>query len=362
MANSQDQFKNDSIAIGEDVRRDHVQQNQDQQDQNQQDQGHQVEGGAYPYSLDAVVLAGTHQNESRLIAGRNKAFLEINGQILIRYVVDALLGAKEIDQIFVVGPAAELLVEMPDLPADVHIINQRGKMVTNGWAAIEAAEGFRRNDPGMPVADRPVLVTSCDIPLVTSVAVDDFVRRSALVDARSNFSNGMLVGVVDEPALTPFYPVADKPGIKRPYVEMAGGRVRLANIYVGRPHKLSGHEFLQTGFSHRKAEDWRNVIKLAYSFFRRPQGWQAAWMTARLQLTLMAAKKKGRFYRYMKRGNTEAKVEKLISGVLGGPISIVVTPFGGLSLDVDDKEDFRVLNTRFDDWVVITAATKTNDA
>jgi len=351
MSKSQEQFKHDSIVAGKDVQRGDVQQSRGQQDQ----------GGAYPYPLDAVVLAGTHQNPGRLIAGRNKAFLKINGQTLIRYVVDALIEAKEIDQIFVVGPAAELLAEMPNLPADVHIINQRGKMLTNCWAGIEASEDFHRNDPAVPIADRPMLVTSCDIPLVTSVAVDDFVRRCARVDARSDFRNGMLVGVVDEPVLTPFYPVADKPGIKRPYVETAGGRLRLANIYVGRPRKLSGHEFLQTGFSHRKAEDWRNVIKLAFSFFRRPQGWQAAWMTARLQLTLMAAKKKGRFYRYMKRGNTEARVEKLISGVLGGPISIVATPFGGLSLDVDDGEDFRVLNTRFDDWAAITAATRTED-
>ncbi len=317
------------------------------------------QGNAYPYSIDALVLAGTHQNPGRLIAGRNKAFLEIDGQILIRRVVDALRQAKEIDQIYVVGPAAELLAEMPGLSADVHIIDQRGKMLANCWAGIEASEDFHRNDPGVPVAERPMLVTVCDIPLVTSIAVDDFVRRSAKVDAHSGFANGMLVGVVDESVLTPFYPLADKPGIKRPYVETAEGRLRLANIYVGRPRKLTGYDFLQTGFSHRKAEDWRNVFKLAWSFFKRPQGWQAAWMTGRLQLTLMTAKKKGRFYRYLKRGNTEARLEKLISGVLGGPVSVVITPFGGLSLDVDDEEDFRILNTRFKDWMAITEATKT---
>jgi len=271
-----------------------------------------------------------------------------------------LLQAQEIDQIFVVGPAAELSAEMPGLSARVHIIEQRGKMLTNCWAGIEASEDFRRDDSEIPVADRPLLVTSCDIPLVSPTGVDDFVRRSAQIDERFGFASGMLVGVVDEPALTPFYPNTDQPGIERPCVETANGRLRLANIYVGRPRKLSEHEFLQTGFSHRKAKDWRNVIKLAWSFFRRPHGWQAAWMTARLQLTLMAAKKKGRFYRYMKRGNAENRLEELISGVLGGPVGIVNTPFGGLSLDVDDEEDYQVLNTRFEDWVAITAATKTD--
>ena len=66
---------------------------------------------AYPFPLDAVVLAGTHQNPKRLIAGRNKAFLRVGGKVLIRYMVDALLAAERVGQIFVVGPAEELLEE-----------------------------------------------------------------------------------------------------------------------------------------------------------------------------------------------------------------------------------------------------------
>jgi GTP:adenosylcobinamide-phosphate guanylyltransferase len=313
---------------------------------------------AYPYPIDAIILAGTHQNASRLIDGRNKAFLEINGRILVQYVIDALLKAEHIDQIFVVGPALELLQAIPQLPARVHVIDQRGKMLTNCWAGIEASEDFHAHDPHVQVKERPMLITSCDIPLVTPQAIDDFVIRSAETDRQSGINNGMLVGVVDEPGVTPFYPEPGKPGVKRPYVEMAAGRLRLANIYVGRPRKLSEHEYLQTGFSHRKAKDWRNVIGLAYSFFRRPQGWQAAWMTARLQLTLMFSRNKGWFYRYLKKGNTTVRVERLISMVLGGDVKIIITPFGGLSLDVDDQEDYRVLEARYEDWVVITAATK----
>jgi hypothetical protein len=36
--------------------------------------------------------------------------------------------------------------------------------------------------------------------------------------------------------------------------------------------------------------------------------------------------------------------------VLGGSIKVVITPYGGLSLDADNEEDFRVLNQRFGDW------------
>jgi hypothetical protein len=31
-------------------------------------------------------------------------------------------------------------------------------------------------------------------------------------------------------------------------------------------------------------------------------------------------------------------------------VRIVTTPCGGLSLDVDDEEDYRVLDQRFSDW------------
>ena len=314
---------------------------------------------AYPFPLDAVVLAGTHQNPKQLIAGRNKAFLEVGGQSLILYVVNAVWAAEHIDQVFVVGPVEDLLKELTGFPSRVHVIAQRGKMLTNCWAGIEAAEDCRRNDPAIAVAERPLLVVSCDLPLITGPAVDDFINRCARADRESDTPRAMLVGVANEPGVTPFYADGDKPGIKRPFVELAGGRLRLANIYVGRPRKLSHQEILQTGFSHRKAKDWRNVVALAWSFFRQPHGWQSTWLTIRVQLTLMLSKRKGRLYKRLRAGNTEQRVEKCVSEILGGPVTIVVTPFGGLSLDVDDHEDYEVLDARYQDWAAITAATDT---
>lgn len=314
---------------------------------------------AYPFPLDAVVLAGTHQNPKRLILGRNKAFLELGGQALVRYVVEALVNAETIDQVFVVGPAEELIEKLSDFPSSVHVIAQRGKMLTNCWAGIESSEDRHRNDPEIPVSDRPLLIISCDLPLVTARSIDDFVRRCAHEDRQAEQPYAMLAGVVDEPGVKPFHPTENEQGIKRPFVELAWGRLRLANIYVGRPRQLSHQEFLQTGFSYRKAKDWRNVVALVFNFFKSHGGWQAAWMTMRVQLTLMLSRKKGRIYRYLKRGNTRKRVEKSVSEVLGGPVRTVITPFGGLSLDVDDEEDFGILNARYESWSEITARVNT---
>ena len=311
---------------------------------------------AYPFPLDAVVLAGTHQNLKRLINGRNKAFLEVGGQVLIRYVVDALVAAESIGQIFVVGPAEELLEELAGYPSRVRVIAQRGKMMTNCWAGIEASEDCHRYDSAMPVHERPLLIISCDLPLVTARSIDDFVARCAREDYASETRYAILAGVVDEPGVKPFHPSGGKQGIKRPFVELECGRLRLANIYVGRPRKLSHQEFLQTGFSYRKAKDWRNVVALTFNFFKSQGGWQAAWMSMRVQLTLMLSKGKGRWYKRLKKGNTQVRVEKSVGEVLGGSVRIVITPFGGLSLDVDDEEDFRMLDACYKDWAAITAA------
>ena len=315
---------------------------------------------AYPFPLDAVVLAGTHQNPKRLIAGRNKAFLEVGGKILVRYVVDALLEAEKVGQIFVVGPADELLEVLVGYPSKVRVIAQRGKMLTNCWAGIEASEDFHRYDKTISVAERPLLIVSCDLPLVTGSSVDDFIGRCALQDNTSEEPYALLAGVVDEPGVRPFHPAADKPGIKRPFVELEFGRLRLANIYVGRPRNLANQEFLQTGFSYRKAKDWRNVVALAFNFFKSHGGWQATWMTLRIQLTLMLSKKKGYWYRRLKKGNTRERVEKSVSEVLGGPVKVIITPYGGLSLDVDDEEDFRILDACYKEWAAITAAVNPN--
>ena len=314
---------------------------------------------AYPFPLDAVVLAGTHQNPKRLIACRNKAFLEVGGKVLIRYVVEALLGADRIGQIFVVGPAEELLEHLMSYPERVRVIAQRGKMLTNCWAGIEASEDCHRHDKTIPIDERPLLITSCDLPLVTASSIDDFVRRCARLDNAPGGPYAMHAGVVDEPGVRPFHPDGDKPGIKRPFVELEFGRLRLANIYVGRPRKLANQEFLQTGFSYRKAIDWRNVVALIFNFFKSQGGWQAAWLTMRVQLTLMLSKGKGYWYRRLKKGNTRERVEKSISEVLGGPVKVVITPYGGLSLDVDDEEDFRILDTCYREWAEITESVKT---
>ena len=303
--------------------------------------------------LDAIVLAGTDTNPRRLLKGENKAFLEIGGQALVRRVVNALLEASTIGQVYVVGPSERLAELFSDLMPQVTVVEQAGKMVGNAWQAIYASEARYRELQGRDDPQRPLLFISSDLPLISAAAVDDFVRRCAVEDGRQESKFSMLAGVAEEASLSLYYPDGSHEGIERPFVHLADCRVRLANIYVGRPRTLLHQEFLQTGFDHRKAEKWKNVMALTWHFLGQAGGWQAAWITLRLQVTLMAARGKGGLYEKLRRGNRTERIERSCGTVLGGSVRMVITPYGGLSLDVDNEEDFAILSRRFEVWSAI---------
>jgi GTP:adenosylcobinamide-phosphate guanylyltransferase len=313
---------------------------------------------AYAAPLDAIVLAGTDDNPRRMIRGQNKAFLEIGGKILVRRVAEALLEAASVGQVFVVGPSERLGRVLGDLGERITIVEQAGKMLTNAWQAIYAAEARYRECHGRDDPLRPLLFISSDLPLVSAAAIDDFVARCAREDGRQTVPGSMLAGVAEEASLSRYYPDERGPGIRRPYVHLAECRVRLANIYVGRPRTLAHQEFLQTGFDHRKAEQWKNVIALAWNFLGQAGGWQAAWITLRLQATLLVARgplgdpggSAGGLYRRLRRGNTTQLILQACSAVLGGAVRMVITPWGGLSLDADNDDDFQVLSRRYEEW------------
>jgi GTP:adenosylcobinamide-phosphate guanylyltransferase len=300
--------------------------------------------------MDAIVLAGTHSNPRRLINGRNKAFLEIDGRPLVRHVVDALVDARRVRRIYVVGPTEELTPLLADVDA-VRCVPQQGKFVRNGWAGVHARDAEEPDLDGEARLERPLLLISCDLPLISGGAVDDFIERCAVMDRAANSGYAMFVGVAEDRALRPFYGSGDGVGLERPLVQMNEGLYRLSNIYVARPYKLQHSEFLQTSFNLRKAKDWHNVAKLIFSLFSQHGGWFAAWMTLRLQLAAMLRHGQGRLYRRLRAGNTFEKIDRGVSTVLGGAVRLVDSPYGGLSLDVDDEADYVLLRDHYSEWM-----------
>ena len=306
---------------------------------------------AYSGPVDAVVLAGTHETKRHLIGGRNKAFLVLDGRPMVERVVEALLAAQSIDRVFVVGPVAELNETLGGLLSPrVRVVPQAGKIIANAWAGFHASQRVRGSGP-QENPDRPLLYVTADLPLIRPAAVDDFVARCAEVDRRSENSPGaLLAGVAEEESLRMYYPREDRPGMVRPYVHARSGLFRLANIYIARPLRMPHLEPLEAGFSFRKAKDWKNVLALGWAFFHQRGGWRAARGVLGLWLALVASRRPGRLYRALRRRNTEQGVEAIGTLLLGGPVKVVVTPYGGLSIDIDDEDDLRILESRLAEW------------
>lgn len=312
---------------------------------------------AYPDPLDAIVLAGTDDNPRRMILGQNKAFLQMAGQTLVERVVDALLEVDTVGQVFVVGPLERLRAVLGERSERVTLVAQSGQMLANAWEAIHAIEARWKSSGREADPQRPILFLSCDLPLISPQAVADFIARCAHEDSQAQTGYSMLCGVAEEASLRQYYPDNGKPGIRRPYVNMAECRVRLANIYVGRPRTLTNQAFLQVGFEHRKAEKWKNVLYLIWRFLSEHGGLQAAWLAARMQATLLVSRNRDSWlYQRLRKGNTTRRTEAVCSRTLGGAVRMVITPYGGLSLDADNEDDFRVLNTRFEEWISVPPA------
>jgi hypothetical protein len=85
---------------------------------------------------DGVLLAGTHRNVKRLIDGKNKAFLPINGVPMVVITAQQMLDCPKLNRVVVVGPRKELESVMAPLLEEhprLKIIQQRSRMLENVW-------------------------------------------------------------------------------------------------------------------------------------------------------------------------------------------------------------------------------------
>jgi len=114
-------------------------------------------------TVSAVVLAGGQASEELMAATghANRALIQIGDLSMLDLVVKALVMAKTVGEIVVVG----------DVPksGDYRIVPAKGDLFENLSAGIES---FGPSDGGS------ILVSTSDIPFITPQAIDDFVVQS----------------------------------------------------------------------------------------------------------------------------------------------------------------------------------------
>ncbi len=182
--------------------------------------------------FDAVVLAGGGKREPLTEQEKvdNKAFILINGQPLLSFVLKALQEAPSIQNIVVVGPDQDLL-KLRNQENDYVIVPEKGSMLNNIAAGLEEVD-----------KNRLCLVITGDIPLINADVVEDFL---------------ILCEPYDHDL---YYPILSKdncdrhfPETKRTYVRLKKGQVTGGNLGLVNPHWfLENKARLELFISYRK--------------------------------------------------------------------------------------------------------------
>ena len=181
--------------------------------------------------VDAVVLAGA-ANDGKLAMcddAKYEAFISIQGRPMLSYVLDTLRRYEEIGRIVLVCPreVSESIGPIPGLLA----VEERGELLENLRA------GLSQLDP-----DKPALIVTGDVPLLTCEAIDDLFRQAATRAADIYYP------VVRREACE-----AEFPGIKRTYLTIREGTLTGGNIALVKPSALLAcGRFLEQAIATRK--------------------------------------------------------------------------------------------------------------
>ncbi len=161
--------------------------------------------------ISCLILAGSEDGHFEYIS--NKAFIQLQNKPMITYVIDALKAANCIDRVAVVGDKAQL--NSLDDQIDT-IIDKNGSMIDN----IKAGVSYFQEDS-------MILISTCDIPLLTAEAVEDFVKRA--LDTKADVCYPIINRTTCELA----YPES-----KRTYATLREGQFTGGNLFMINPAVL----------------------------------------------------------------------------------------------------------------------------
>lgn len=244
--------------------------------------------------IDAIVLAGA-ANTGKLrevSSASSEAMIPVHGRPMVSYVVNALLDSSDIGRIIVVGPAELRDLDYGERNERILYIPSGSTMVENLLSAVDHVSGQHR-----------VLVVTSDIPLLTSEAVSDFIKRCKEVDADI------------------YYPIVSKetneakyPGVQRTYVKLKEGTFTGGNLALVAPSALSkGRRVIEQAFLMRK-----KPVKLA-----RLLGFRFIIKFVFNRLSLH-------------------EIEARATDILGCSGRAVVSPYPEVGIDVDKPSDLEV--------------------
>lgn len=305
--------------------------------------------------INAVLLAGDRR-ASIPLRSDNKAFLELKGEPLFIHVLKALLQARQVGRVVVVGPSERVraALEQGGISGDVLVVEQRENMVENFKVGYVVSLGLEESVAFWSLKesaykDTPVLVAPCDIPLLLPEEVDEFLTRSNMVEY--DYS----IGITSESILSRFYPSGGKPGIRMINFHIKEGLMRHNNLHVGKPLSFTHLDYIEKMYEWRYQTRLANMVRMFFSLLAN--GWRLAKslrIFILMQISLFYDRNgHPRLSDRLRSWVGFTRLEEGISNALGARVQIVYTHFGGAALDADNERDLAAMEERYDEWIAL---------
>ncbi len=302
--------------------------------------------------IDAVVTAGDGR-AARKIFKRNKAMLDVAGRPIIRHIVETLLACPEIGRIVVVGPKEAFEEVIGDL--GVILVPQKRSLAENGWEGfLNTIDEYRESGILTPEIieahrNKHVLFLSGDIPLISPMEIGEFIAACDM--DRYDY----IAGATSEEILKLFGPRKGRPGIKMATFNLWDGNLRQNNLHMARAFALlDSIDLVLKAYEFRYQKKLINIIRSLMEIIQFSRG--SILKTLGVYLALQAAAGFAamgftRVAHLVSFPVTRARMEQVISEILGVRFRIAETTVGGAALDVDNEKDYIILSVMYRDWL-----------
>lgn len=237
--------------------------------------------------IDAVIMAGAPAGElSPGDESISRAMIPLGEKTMIQWVVDALRDSPSVGRVVAVGNVAADGLDEVIAPGDSLVGNLK-----LGLQAVGSAES--------------VLVVSCDIPMLTREAVEDFISRAVPMNADMAY-----------PIIPKAHCDRHHPELKRTYLKTGDGTFTGGNLMLVRP------EFFQ--------RNW-DAIQDAYAARK-----QIGKLARNIGLGVLLRVIVGQVLPFVLRLSA---LERAVSRMLGGKVAAVVSAYPEIGEDVDKPSD-----------------------
>jgi len=170
--------------------------------------------------MDAVVTAGGIPQPDELLypytQGKSKAMLDIGGKPMVQWVLDAIGGAKQVENVVLIGLTAESGVTCTK---PLSFIPNQASMIENLLAGIQKVMEIN------PSATKALLVSS-DIPGITPEMVD------WVIDTTLQSDVDLCYNVVKREVIEARYPGSKRTFTKLKDMEVCGGDMNVVHTSV----------------------------------------------------------------------------------------------------------------------------------